>query len=415
VKNSAKKISPREEKNQLTLQLAAVIRQDLHAFVVESGVAALRAMLEQERTRVCGERYAHQSQRRAYRNGHTSGELAMGGRRVGIKRPRARGVDGREVVLPSWAAFADNDPLNERALEQMLVGVSTRRYERSMETVGEVSTRGASKSAVSRRFVETTREQMQAWLSRDISPIDLTTLMIDGVHIAEHVVVVALGIDVMGVKHVLSLREGSTENSATVTALLSDLQMRGMRTEQRILASIDGSKALAKGIKDIFGDNVEIQRCQVHKVRNVADQLPKTRRPAVEMAMWQAYKCRNVVTARRALERLATALDKSSPGAAASLREGLEETLTVMRFGLPKELERTLSTTNVIENLIGTVRKTSARVQRWRDGEMILRWATVAVMDAEQRFLRVPKYGAMKRLSDLLRNVSKIDVSVNVA
>jgi transposase-like protein len=415
VRNLAKKLSPGEVVEQRILHLAEVIRRELREFVHESGFAALQMLLEEERTAVCGPRYAHHDERQAYRSGSVDGELTFGGRRVRVRRPRVRSTTGREVILPSWAKFSDEDPLSERAVEQMLVGVSTRRYERSLEDVGDVPVRGTSKSAVSRRFVEITQKEMEQWCHRDISSCQLVALMIDGVHIGEHVIVIVLGIDVNGCKHVLGLREGSTENSATVTALLSDLQDRGLQTNHRILAVIDGGKALAKGLREIFGDNIVIQRCQAHKVRNVTEQLPETRRRAVSIAMWRAYRCGSHRNARRLLENLALTIERSNPGASASLREGLEETLNVMRFSLPTTLERTLATTNLIENLIGTVRKTTARVHRWRDGAMIVRWASTAVIDAEKRFLRAPKAQAMKKLFNALQNMDRIDQIVAVA
>lgn len=391
-------------KKALMRGLGAIVRRDLRAFVVDAGLAAVAELLEQERTAICGPRHARQKGRRAYRAGHARGELVMGGRRVSTSRPRARSVDGDELELPSWSFFAEEDPLTERALEQMLVGVSTRKYARSLEPTGPgVKTRGTSKSAVSRRFVAKTEAQMEDWLKRDLSQISMVTLMIDGVHVDEHVLLVALGIDVDGNKHVLGLREGATENSVACTELLADLVDRNLRTDYTILAVLDGSKALAKAVRTVWGKRVLIQRCQVHKLRNVTEQLPESMRASVKRTMQQAYRARSATTAKKQLTNLLQRLRSEHPGAAGSLDEGLDETLTVMAFQLPDWLERTLSTTNAIENLIGSVRNLSRRVRRWRDGKMILRWAATALVEASKQFRKLRGYAGMNKLVAALR------------
>ena len=403
MRKSAKKKVAREE-GTMVLHLAEVIRRDLHAFVVEAGMTALSLILEREREAACGPRYEHRRDRAARRAGFAAGELVMGGRRVGVRRPRARTMDGSEVVLPSWSHFSAEDPLQRRAVEQMLIGVSTRRYGRSLEAVPEgFRTRGTSRSAVSRRFVEATESQMKEWLARDLRGIDLAAIMIDGVHVEDHVLLIALGIDTVGVKHVLGVREGATENATSCKELLADLSCRGIRTNRTILAVIDGSKALSKAIRAVFGRRALIQRCQAHKVRNVEDQLPEKMRPSVRMAMRQAYRCGDVERAKRLLSNLVRSLRADHPGAAGSLEEGLDETLTVMRLGLPEWLERTLVTTNAIENLIGSVRALGRRVRRWRDGQMILRWTTAAIIDAATRFRKLRGHGGMRTLVAALR------------
>jgi transposase-like protein len=381
--------------------LGEVIRLELREFVISAGMEALKAVLEEERTAICGPRYEHQGGRRAYRSGHTMGELVLGGRRVQVSRPRARGLEGKEEHLPSWRAFSASDPLEKRALEQMLIGVSSRRYERSLEPVPpHVAARGTSKSAVSRRFVATTKAKTAEWLGRDLSSIDVVVLMIDGVHIDDHVLLIALGIDAEGEKHVLGCFEGATENATACTALLTDLRERGLRTDRTTLAVLDGAKALHKAVREVFGPLALVQRCQVHKIRNVLDQLPEAMRVSVRAAMREAYACADAVRAKKLLQNLARRLREAQPGAAASLEEGLDETLTVMRLGLPKSLARVLSTTNAIENLIGAVRRLGKRVRRWRNGKMILRWTVAAISDAATRFRRIA--GARAAMSKLV-------------
>lgn len=395
---------------QLAHALGELVRRDLREFVISAGAAALSALLEAERTEVVGPRYARLPARQARRAGSAPGELVMGGRRVQVRRPRARTCDGQEVQLPTWRAFGVEDPLDERAVEQMLVGVTTRRYARSLEPLpATLPSRGASKSAVSRRFVAATERQMAEWLGRDLGAIDLGVLMIDGVVIDEHVLLVALGIDADGKKHVLGVREGATENAAASTALLADLRERGLRTDRTVLVVIDGSKALAKAVRNVFGERAIVQRCQAHKARNVLDQLPDAMKPSVRQVLRDAYAAADADRAHAVLTNLMRRLRDDHPGAAASLEEGLADTLAVKRLRLPRKLERQLSTTNSIENLMGSVRRLSDRVKRWNGGKMILRWTVAAVADAAKRFRRVT--GAREGMVQLMRVLAHHDNS----
>jgi transposase-like protein len=387
---------------QLVLGLQYLVRNQLREFVIGAGTAALAAVLEEERTRLVGPKYAHLPDRRAHRAGSAPGELVMGGRRVQVRRPRVRTLDGEEVQLPSWTLFGAEDPLRERAMEQMLVGVSTRRYARSLEPLPpDLVSRGTSRSAVSRRFTAATERQMAEWLGRGLGELELGVVMIDGIHIGDHVMLVALGIDADGKKHVLGVREGATENAASCTALLANLRDRGLPTDRAMLVVIDGAKALAKAVRNVFGEQAIIQRCQVHKTRNVVDQLPDDMKPSVRQALQAAYAASDGDRAHTMLKNLVRRLRDKHPGAASSLEEGLDETLSVKRLRLPRKLERQLSTTNAIENLMGSVRRLSSRVKRWRDGKMIQRWTVAAVSDAATRFRRVT--GAREGMAELMR------------
>lgn len=403
MKNIAKKRNEKEE-GTLSLRLAEFMSERLNEFVVAAGMTALGALLEQDRDALCGPRYRHDEERTNTRSGKTRGTLVLGGRKVVVDRPRVRSMDGAEVALPSWAEFAKHDPLMKRTMEQMLVGVSTRRYARSLEPLPEgIEEVGTSKSAVSRRFIEKTEEEMNTWLSRRLEELDLITLMVDGVHVDDHVLLVALGIDIEGHKHVLGVRLGATENSEVARSLFADLIDRGMRTDSPVLFVIDGSKALRKAVRSMFGDRAHVQRCQVHKMRNVLEHLPESMQASVRAAMRQAYRGRDAKVAKRQLENIVRRIAKEHPDAARSLEEGLDETLTVMAFGLPAQLQRVLSTTNAIENLMGRARDTTRRVKRWRDGSMVLRWMVTAVHDASTRFRKVFAYPGLKLLAAKLR------------
>ena len=408
---------PQEILSQLQVPLSELIRQTLLDTVITSGTIQAIEMLRSQQEALCGPRYKQVSDRKAHRHGSTPGSLVMGGRRVTLPRPRVRSVDGRELELPAWTEWAREDPLEQRALQQMILGVSTRGYSGSLEKLPvEVPERGKSRSAVSRRFVEGTRRRLMKLQRRDLSKLSFAVLMIDGIHFEDHVVLVALGFENDGKKHVLGLWEGATENSRACKALIESLASRGLQTKQSMLIVLDGAKALHKACRDVFGRRAFIQRCQEHKKRNVADHLPESMRPGVRRAMNQAYECRDAKRAKRLLDALAARLESEHPGAAASLREGLDETLTVIELELPERLQLSLRTTNPIDNLIGSIRKVSRRVKRWRGGRMMLRWCGAAVLDAEQRFRRIRGYREMPKLIAALRaRDAELDEKENAA
>ena len=405
MKQSAKgKDGRKAARGQLWLHLPGLVREALYDTVIGAGLACVDEVLETERVALCGERYEHLPDRQALRAGHVASSLVLGGRRVAVQRPRARSVAGRELRLPSWREWSARDPLEQRAVEQMVLGVSTRGYARSLEPLPEaVAIRGISKSAVSERFVYGTERKLAELMSRELRQLRVVALLIDGVHFGEHVVLTAVGVDEHGDKHVLGLREGATENAAAVRALLADLVERGLDTNRALLIVIDGAKALHKAVVEVFGAHGLIQRCREHKKRNVTDALPERLRGTVRSAMNQAYATRDTKRARRLLDSLARRLEHQHPGAAASLREGLEETLTVMRLGLPENLERVLSSTNLIENLFSRVREIGRRVKRWQSGTMVLRWTAAGVLEAERGFRKLVGYRAMPILVAALR------------
>jgi len=402
MKKITKKSEVRQGVQQLVLDIPEIVGRQLHELVVGAGMNVLAKMLEAERERLCGPRYVHSTTRKASRGGHASGELALGGRRASVKRPRVIAKDGGEVTLRTWEMFASDDPLNKRAVEQMVLGVSTRKYARSLEDV-DIKTRGTSKSAVSRRFVALTQAQLDDMMEADLTGIDLAVLMIDGIVFSDHVVLVALGIDVDGKKHVLGMHEGATENGPACTALLTNLRDRGMRTDRSILVVIDGGKALRKAVGDVFGKKALVQRCQVHKCRNVVEHLPDAMQANTKRVIRQAYKTKEIDRARRQLENLARALEKDHPSAAASVREGLEETLTIKKFALPDALVRTLSTTNPIENLNSGIRRVCKRVTTWKGGTMILRWVGASLVEHARGFRRLRGHAGMRALVAALR------------
>jgi transposase-like protein len=395
-------------------------RAELMELAVTSGLKVLTTMLEDDRTAICGPRYAHQVDRQASRVGTVPSEVVLGGRKVALRRPRVR-RDGAEVSLPTFQLMASDDPLNRRVVEQMLVGVATRQYARSLEPLpATMTTRGTSKSAVSRRFVAKTRAQLEAWQSRPLDALDLVGLVLDGVHVGEHCLIVALGIAADGQKHALGLWEGSTENATLCQSLLANLQSRGLRTDRSLLVILDGSKALRKAVRDLFGNVALVQRCQVHKLRNILDHLPERQRTWAKAILHRAYRSADVATARRLLMDLARRLDTDHPSAAESVREGLDETLTVLGLNLPDSLRRSLTTTNAAESLISRTRHVQRNVKRWRGGQMVVRWVAAGVLEAVKGFRRLKGHKAMPQLVAALRARDHqlglvVDVEENVA
>ena len=375
----------------------------LFELMVQSGLQVLDALLEEDRTALCGLRYAHHADRHASRAGTVSSEVVLGGRKVAMQRPRVR-AEGREVPLPTFQAVAQADPLNRRVVEQMLVGVATRHYARSLESVpAGVVSRGTSKSSVSRRFVAKTTAQLRAWQSAPLDGLDLVALLLDGVHVGEHCLVVALGIAADGQKHALGLWEGATENIAVCQSLLANLQSRGLRTDRSLLVILDGAQALHKATRAVFGAAALIQRCQVHTLRNILDHLPERQRPWVQAIVRRAYLATDVKTAMRLLTNLAKRLDDHYPSAAGSVREGLDETLTVLTLHLSARLQRSLATTNAAESLLSRTRHVKRNVKRWRGGQMMLRWVAAGVLEAVKGFRRVKGCADIPRLVTVLR------------
>jgi len=384
-------------------ELAGAAQEGLMALSVGVGLGVLAELMDEEVEQVVGPKGRHDPERTAHRHGQEGGEVTLGGRRVAVERPRVRTADGSaEVGLETYRHFAERDALSRVVLERMLAGVSTRRFGRTAEPVGaevEAEARSTSKSAVSREFVQRTRENLDTLMSRRLDDVRLAVLMLDGVELKGRTNVVALGITTDGVKLPLGLWEGSTENAAVATALLSDLVDRGLDVEQGVLCVLDGAKALRKAVRDVLGVHTPVQRCIRHKERNVAEHLPERDRPQVKRRLRRAWARDDHAKALDELRVLASELHRSHPGAAASLREGLEETLTLTRLGIRGSLKRTLESTNPCESMIECVRRSARNVKRWSSGDMALRWSAAGMLEAERQFRRVIGYRDLAKLA----------------
>jgi putative transposase len=387
---------------QISLPVQGVLRDVRHAFLglcIDAGQKVLAALMESDRIALCGAKGVPDAQRRAVRGGSTASKVVLGGQRIAVRRPRARSLSDGELTLPSFEWAANGDPLDAATMAAIAAGVSTRRYASTQEPVSPAhQPSAASKSAVSRRFVQLSQEQLAQWLARPLGELDLPVVMIDGIHFRDRVILLAIGIDAQGNKHVLGLREGSTEAARVVASLLSDLIDRGLDAQRMRLWVVDGGKALRKAIVQTFGATALIQRCQEHKRRNVLEHLPEDMHASVKRALKDAWSASAAELGRRQLQRLANSLQAKHPGAAASLREGLEETMTVQELGITGALYRTLRTTNPIENLNGSVARYCRNVKRWGDGQMVLRWVASALSDAAGRMRKLRGSSQMRSL-----------------
>jgi putative transposase len=392
---------------QLSLTVEGVLRDVQHAFYglcVNAGKQVLAAMMEADRVALCGAKNVPDAGRKAVRGGTTPSSVVLGGQRIAITKPRARSLERGELELPTFAWAADTDPLNMATMASIAAGVSTRRYAGTLDELSEPDEPlSVSKSSVSRRWVALSEKQLHEWLSCSLAELELPVVMIDGIHFRDRVILVALGIDAKGDKHVLGLREGSTESTRVVRSLLSELVERGLDADRARLWVIDGGKALRRAIVDCFGALALIQRCQEHKRRNVIEHLPQELHASVGRAMRDAWDGAKAELPKKQLLRLASSLQAKHPGAAGSLREGLEETLTVQALGIGGALYRTLRTTNPIENLNGSIAHFTRNVKRWKDGQMTLRWVAGALSDAKGRFRKLRGHREMKLLLAALK------------
>lgn len=363
-------------------------------FCLTAGIASLTEMMERDAAELCGDRYDREDGCDGHRWGKTKGRVGFHGGTVDVERPRVRAKGGAELPLASWEAAQSEDWLGRWATNLMLINVSTRKFRRAVRLPeGDVPApkgSGVSKSAASRHFVALTAERMDEWMSSDLSKLDLLAIQIDGLHIKEDLLLLAaVGIDGEGGKHPLGLIEGATENAAVVQSLLDNLVDRGLDPTVCRLFIVDGAKALIKAIRKTFGRHTPIQRCQVHKARNIVERLPKALHASVRVVLRQAWELDDADKAEKLVRNLARRLEQQAPGVAASVLEGIDEILTVIRLGLPRELRRSLACTNIIENMNGTIRRVCHNVKHWRDASMALRWTSAGMMEAAKGFRRL--------------------------
>lgn len=389
--------------------VAGAIKDGLLAFASATGLVVMHQLLEAELVERVGPKHARIPARAGNRHGSTSGSVVLGGRKVRAERPRGRTRDGTEIALDTWAAFASEDLLTQVVMERMLAGVATRRHADVAEPIGaelEARSRATGRSAVSRRFVRATQRALDELMARDLSELDVAVLMVDGIVVAGQCCVAALVITTDGRKVPVGLWLGDTENRTVVTDLLADLQARGLSAERGLLVVIDGAKALATAVRKVFDTHALIQRCTLHKRRNVAGYLSKEIAGRIDRRLAAAFNHPDPATGLARAKAIAAELEADHPDAAASLREGLTDMFTVRRLGVDGRLARSLTNTNCIESMISVARRTMANVKRWRDGRMKKRWMAAGVLEAERSFRRVKGCTAMPVLVAALRQAT---------
>jgi len=361
------------------------------------GLMLIGAVLESECERVAGKKNLKNPERAAYWWGSQLGPIYYDARKVLIERPRLRSKDGKEIPLGTYKAFRNPKGMRGSVMKNMVLGISSRNYEEAVESF--VTGYGIKKSSVSRHFVKATAEQMREFMERDLSGLELCAIFIDGIEFKGQLLVVAIGLDKDGRKHMLGLWQGATENQAICMNLLEDLARRGLDMTKDYLFVLDGSKALRSAVAKMFGKDIVVQRCQQHKRRNVRGHPPEEHQEAIDARIRTAYKMAEYDKAKESLELTIRYLERLNPDAARSLREGLEETLTIHKLGVTGLLRKTLSTTNPIESCFSVTRTITGRVKRWHGGDMVQRWAVAALLRAEGKFRRVKGY---KEIPELL-------------
>ena len=396
-----KKHSSKEEAGTLQLaldrqELLVMLEQSVHSFGVELGRIVAAKMLEDEVRQLCGTRHERSAGREALRHGGQGGWIVTAGQKVPIAKPRVRRRDGTEQRLQTYELMQREGAMPEAVLRRMVRGVSTRDYAGAVELAREGF--GVHRSSVSRSFRTASAKALEGFAERRFEGIRFPVLMMDGIDYAGTMMIVALGIDSAGNKHILGFREGATENAVVCRSLIEELCERGLCRDQRTLFVLDGAKALRKAVRDVWGGLAVIQRCQLHKKRNVQAHVPKRHWTEIRRRLNDAYCENDSARALKILKNTAALLDRISPHAAASLREGMEETITIVGLGIAAQLAIHLRSTNIIESALSTARRGSRNVTRWREGDMRLRWCAVGLSRAQEKFRRIKGYKHMPQL-----------------
>ncbi|MCP4545520.1 MAG: IS256 family transposase [bacterium] len=410
-------------KTATTSPLALATRPNIHAFVEDAfeavtesfdqfclmaGIGSLTQLMNEDVDALAGQRYGHCPDKPGYRWGRTNALVGFHGGKIAVDRPRVRHkATGKEMLLPSWEEISAGGFLDQWAMNLMVMNVATRKLRRVVRLpeagVPAEAGSGLSKSAVSRRFKALTQARFDEWMGSDLSELELVAIQIDGLHLDDRLLMIgAVGIEVSGQKHPLGVIEGATENTATVQALLDNLIERGLDPEGCYLFIVDGAQALSKALRRTFGADIPIQRCQIHKARNITDRLDPKHHAAVRGALKQAWGLDDADKAERLIRNLARRFEQEAPDLSRSILEGLDEILTVIRLGLPLELRRSLASTNIIESMNSVIRQVCRNVKRWRDAKMALRWTAAGMFEAKKSFRRIKAYKQLPILKQAL-------------
>ena len=386
------------------IEIAAAMRDGVGELIRRAGLELIGLLMQQEIEEVVGARHLPRENRSAYRWGQDDGWCRIDGQKVPLKRPRAREVDGKEVHLGSYLRFQHDPQFHPKLWREVMRGLSTRNYGRTVRRFAEAY--GIEKSAVSEQFVEASRRKLRELIERDLKDLELCAVMLDGISFDGETFVVALGIGKDGRKTMLGLRQGASENATVVNELCADLEHRGLDFQQARLWVLDGAKALTSAVRKRAGEAAAIQRCQLHKRRNVLGHLPDEHQPFIEQKLIAAWAMFGYDEAKKALETVRAELERLNPSAARSLAEGLEETLTIHRLRVPEKLRKTLFSTNPIESAFSVVEDKCGRVKKWQGGDMKLRWVASGLLFVEGQFRKVKGYREIPQLIAALSAVA---------
>jgi len=391
---------------QMVLPMAEMVgwlRQGVGELIRQAGLRLMDLLMQEEVRELVGERSQRQAERKANRWGSERGYCVVMGQKVPLERPRVRTTDDQEVRLGSYELFHRGEPLTETVWEKLMLGLSTRKYGQAVREFTEAY--GLEKSAISEHFIEASREKLQDMMERRLDKTRLCALLVDATPFEGQQMVAALGIAQDGRKMILGIRQGATENATVVGELLGDLVSRGLDFAEPRLYVLDGGKALTAAVKKHAGESAAIQRCQVHKRRNVLDHLTDEHKPAVAKRLYAAYALEDHAAAKQALNALHRELMDLNPSAARSLGEGMEETLTVHRLHVPMQLRKTLASTNVIESAFSIVEQVCKNVKRWHGGDQRERWVGSGLLVAQKQFRKVTGH---KQIPALIRELEAL-------
>lgn len=383
-------------------------QETLSDITFRTGLVLMKAIMNDEVTLAVGPVY-HPYKISPYRRWtKQSGYVIWAGKKIPLKHPRVRTKDGsKEMPLKTYQTFQNEDGLDQRIGERILLGLSGHDYKRAIDDFREGY--GLTKSSISRHFIRVTKKKLEELMERPLSKLELVVIGIDGIEVAGETLITAVGIDIEGQKHILGLWQGATENADICKMLIAEMIRRGLETDQKYLFTVDGSKALSKALRDVFGADTLIQRCQIHKRRNVKSHLPKEYQEVVDTRIRTAYNMSKYSEAKELLVQTVEYLKEINPTAARSLEEGLEETLTIHRLNLPDILRKTLSSTNFVESPFSVTRDVIRDVKRWRQGNQRLRWVASALLEAEGRMNHISGYRVIPILANAIKNNQNID------
>ena len=389
------------------LELICNTEQAVDELIDVVGKAAIEAVLLLSAQQIAGPKQPGKAKGQTIWHGRQQGVVSLSERKLRVEKPRLRRKgtrSGKEVLIPAYEAMVINSRLGSRILDILMKGVSTRNYQSILPQMAE--TVGVSKSQISRQFAAASEQQLKALCERRFDDKEILVVYIDGIQFGDCHVIVAIGVDSGGFKHVLGLRQGSSENSRVATDLLNDLVDRGIRPDRLRLFVIDGSKALRCAIDAVYGSKNPVQRCRNHKIRNVRGYLPDDQKEQLDCAMHAAFSLEADKGIKK-LKQLAGWLEQEYPSAAGSLLEGLDEMFTINRLGLPKTLRRCLGSTNVIESPNSGIRSRTRRVKNWQDHGMVIRWVAASLLDMEKRFRRIMGYQQLWMLEAKLKDLAE--------